>query len=167
VRFEMRSSAELAEPPASVDIITTTFVNHEIFPDASFVEFLRRVRVVGRQAFIFNDYVRSPGCLAGMSLLRRVAVYAHLVPNVEAWLPHDLGSRAALLLSQPPSVRQLALDSGLQSMRRSFTMGEYRDLFRQAGYPEGSLRCSHRERVSVQDLLGTRCRITCRVDLSS
>merc|ERR1712061_808062 len=80
LRFELRSSAELVEPPKSVDIVTTNFVNHEIFPDASFVEFLRRVSLVGRSAFIFNDYVRSPGCILGTSLLRRVAVYAEAVP---------------------------------------------------------------------------------------
>jgi len=166
LRFELRSSAELAEPPKSVDVVTTTFVNHEIFPDASFVDFLRRVSLVGRQAFVFNDYVRSPACLVGMALLRHAAGYAHLWPGVEAWLPGALGARAAVFLSQPSAVQQLALDGGLQSMRRSFTLREYTDLFRQAGYPEGALRCSNSEGLSLHDVLGARCRIACRADLT-
>merc|ERR1719277_1990056 len=40
LRFEHRAAAELSEPPKSFDVVTTTFVNHEIFPDADFVEFL-------------------------------------------------------------------------------------------------------------------------------
>merc|ERR1712187_759897 len=166
LRFELRSSAELVEPPKSVDIVTTNFVNHEIFPDASFVEFLRRVRLVGRSAFIFNDYVRSTGCILGTSFLRKIAKYAEAVPGVEAWLPGDLGARAAVLLSQAPPVQELLLDGALQSMRRSFTMAEYEALFKEAGYPEGALRCSAGEGSSWQDFLGTRCRIACRADLT-
>jgi hypothetical protein len=37
-------------------------VNHHIFPDEAFVDFLRRLRVVGRRAFIFNDLERSGLC---------------------------------------------------------------------------------------------------------
>merc|ERR1712060_108124 len=166
LRFEHRSSAELVEPPKSVDIVTTNFVNHEIFPDASFVEFLRRVSFVGRSAFIFNDYVRSPGCILGTSLMRRIAGYGQAVPGVEAWLPGDLQARAAVLLSQEPPVQQLLLDGALQSMRRSFTMVEYEALFKEAGYPEGSLKCSSGVGSSWQDFLGTRCRIACRADLT-
>jgi len=166
LRFELRSSAELVEPPKSVDIVTTNFVNHEIFPDSSFVEFLRRVSLVGRNAFIFNDYVRSPGCLLGTSLLRSVAGYGQALPGVEAWLPGDLKARASVLLSQAPSVQQLLLDGALQSMRRSFTMDEYQALFKEAGYPEGALRCSFGAGSSWQDFLGTRCRIACRADLT-
>jgi len=166
LRFELRSSAELIEPPNSVDIITTNFVNHEIFPDANFVEFLRRVSLVGRKAFIFNDYVRSPGCLVGTSLLRSVARYGQALPGVEAWLPGALQARAAVLLSQAPSVQQLLLDGALQSMRRSFTIDEYDALFTQAGYPAGALKCSSSEGSSWQDFLGTRCRIACRADLT-
>merc|ERR1712039_67132 len=167
LRFEHRSSAELVEPPKSVDIVTTNFVNHEIFPDANFVEFLRRVRLVGRSAFIFNDYVRSPGCILGTSLLRRIAPHGQAVPGVEAWLPgEDLQARAAVLLSQEPPVQQLLLDGALQSMRRSFTMAEYEAMFKEAGYPEGALRCSSGVGSSWQDFLGTRCRIACRADLT-
>merc|ERR1712060_208536 len=166
LRFELRSSAELDEPPKSVDIVTTNFVNHEIFPDASFVEFLRRVSLVGRSAFIFNDYVRSPGCILGTSLLRRVAGYSQVLPGLESWLPGNLQARAAVLLSQAPQVQQLLLDGALQSMRRSFTMGEYMALFKEAGYPEGALRCSSGMGSSWQDFLGTRCRIACRADLT-
>lgn len=166
LRFELRSSAELVEPPKSVDIVTTNFVNHEIFPDASFVEFLRRVSLVGRSAFIFNDYVRSPGCILGTSFLRRIAGYGQDLPGVEAWLPGDLQARAAVLLSQAPAVQQLLLDGALQSMRRSFTLGEYEALFKEAGYPEGSLKCSSGVGSSWQDFLGTRCRIACRADLT-
>merc|ERR1712060_334827 len=166
LRFEHRSSAELVEPPKSVDIVTTNFVNHEIFPDASFVEFLRRVSLVGRSAFIFNDYVRSPGCILGTSLLRTVAGYGNDVPGVEAWLPGDLQARAAVLLSQAPPVQQLLLDGALQSMRRSFTMAEYEALFKEAGYPDGSLKCSSSVGSSWEDFLGTRCRIACRADLT-
>merc|ERR1712107_331519 len=115
LRFELRSSAELSEPPKSFDVITTTFVNHEIFPDAEFVDFLRRVRVVGRKAFIFNDFVRSFGCLTSMSLLRSFAEYGRLLPGVEAWLPGDLKVKAGAFLSQPPSVLEFILDAGLQS----------------------------------------------------
>merc|ERR1719167_1659534 len=102
-----------------------------------------------------------------MSLLRSIAVHAHVVPGVERWLPSELRARATILLSQSPPVQELLLDGGLQSMKRSFTMGEYRDLFRQAGYPEGSLKCSHSEQWSLQDVLGTRCRIACRADLTA
>jgi len=166
LRFELRSSAELDEPPQSVDVVTTTFVNHEIFPDANFVDFLRRVRHVGRKAFIFNDYVRSPGCLVGVATMSSVAGYLREAPGVAAWLPGALQARAADFLAQTPSVQRLLLDGAFQSMRRSFTMGEYEALFRQAGYPEGALRCGHRGRWSLQDLLGGGCRVACRVDLS-
>merc|ERR1712107_330729 len=115
LNFEHRSSAELAEPAKSFDVVTTTFVNHEIFPDTEFVDFLRRVRVVGRRAFIFNDFVRSFGCLTSMSLLRSFAEYGRLLPGVEAWLPGDLKVKAGAFLSQPPSVLEFILDAGLQS----------------------------------------------------
>merc|ERR1712203_1188356 len=166
LRFEHRSSAELVEPHKSVDIVTTNFVNHEIFPDASFVEFLRRVSRVGRSAFIFNDYVRSPGCILGTVALGRIAGYGQAVPGVEAWLPGDLQARASVLLSQETPVQELLLDGALQSMRRSFTMSEYEALFQEAGYPEGALRCSSGVGSSWQDFLGTRCRIACRADLT-
>merc|ERR1711933_499823 len=166
LRFELRSSAELVEPPKSVDIVTTNFVNHEIFPDTSFVEFLRRVRLVGRSAFIFNDYVRSPGCILGNVALGRAARYGQSLPGVEAWLPGDLQARAAILLSKAPRVQQLMLDGALQSMRRSFTLSEYEALFKEAGYPEGALKCSSGVGSSWQDMLGTRCRIACRADLT-
>lgn len=166
LRFEVRSSAELSEPPKSFDVLTTTFVNHEIFPDADFVEFLRRVRVVGRKAFIFNDFVRSFGCLTSMSLLRSLAEYGRMLPGVEAWLPGDLSVKAAVFLSQPPPVLEFILDAGFQSMKRSFTVEEYHSLFGEAGYPKGSLTCSRGEGFYWQDFFGASCRLTCTADLA-
>jgi hypothetical protein len=166
LRFEKRSSVELSEPAKSVDVITTTYVNHEIFPDADFVDFLRRVRTVGRRAFIFNDFVRSFGCLASMSLMRGAASYGQMLPGVEAFLPGDLKLKAGIFLSQTPSVLDFVLDGGLQSMRRAFTMAEYREFFREAGYPKESLHCDREDGFYWRDFLGLTCRVICTVDLA-
>jgi 2-polyprenyl-3-methyl-5-hydroxy-6-metoxy-1,4-benzoquinol methylase len=46
----------------SFDIVTTTLVNHHIFPDSAFVDFLLYIRRVGKTAFVFNDLYRSFPC---------------------------------------------------------------------------------------------------------
>eukprot|EP00928_Gymnodinium_smaydae_P054703 TRINITY_DN38437_c0_g1_i1.p1 TRINITY_DN38437_c0_g1~~TRINITY_DN38437_c0_g1_i1.p1 ORF type:complete len:337 (+),score=55.64 TRINITY_DN38437_c0_g1_i1:63-1013(+) len=166
LRFELRSSAELSEAPGSIDVLTTTFVNHEIFPDEDFVEFLRRVRTVGRQAFIFNDFVRSFGCLSSMSFMRDFAGYASILPaGLDSWLPGDLKVKARAFLSLPPHVLDFVLAAGQQSMRRAFTMTEYQALFKQAGYPDSALKCDRGKGFYLQDFFGVSCRVTCTADL--
>mmetsp|Transcript_153582 Transcript_153582/g.491064 ORF Transcript_153582/g.491064 Transcript_153582/m.491064 type:complete len:255 (+) Transcript_153582:224-988(+) len=173
LRFELRSSVELSEPPNSFDVITTTFVNHEIFPDTVFVDFLRRVGRVGRQAFIFNDFVRSFGCLAGASVVHPlIRNFGPTLDLVVDWLPIGAEDRANLkakleaFTSQTPFVMKFALDSGFQSMRRSFTVNEYKALFKEAGFPEGALRCNREEGFVFQDFLGDTCRMVCVADLT-
>merc|ERR1719277_85828 len=165
LRFEHRAAAELSEPPKSFDVVTTTFVNHEIFPDADFVEFLRSVRLVGRKAFVFNDFVRSFGCIASLTNLRRFSSLGRLLHSAQV-LPVSLQGKADVFLSPPPNVSDFILDAGLQSVKRAFTIQEYRVLFREAGYPEGSLRCSRDAGVPWQDALFNTCRITCVADLA-
>ncbi|CAM9160102.1 unnamed protein product, partial [Ectocarpus fasciculatus] len=62
LHFEHRQVDEMVQDEDAFDVVTTTFVNHHIFPDEEFVKFLQYVRRVGRVAFIFNDLDRSLKC---------------------------------------------------------------------------------------------------------
>lgn len=165
VRFEHRSVVELNEPENSYDIITTTFVNHHIFPDEAFVDFLVRVRSVGRVAFIFNDLHRTSVCVAKTSLALTLVRYLdvdHIIARI-----NELGSSSVLsqllrvFRSRPG--RSLAIDGGILSAKRAFTIPEYYDLFRQAGYPDNALQCTRLD--DWWDVMTPSCRVTCVADL--
>lgn len=169
VRFESRRESELNEEPKSVDIITTNLVNHHIFPDEQFVEFLRRVAVVGRQAFVFNDLHRSLKCIlstdASFLLLRHLGMEKLL--KVAAFLPPFLGDALVrykdILYNDRPAL-DLFIDGGMLSMRRSFSIAEYEQLFAQAGYPPGALQCTRLDKW--YETLESTCRVVCVADLT-
>jgi len=179
LRFEHRSSVELSEPPKSFDVVTTTYVNHEIFPDAVFVDFLRRVKAVGRKAFIFNDYFRSLDCLVPSYLWFKISAHGHALAGLGIedslrWLGliseeqlAELKARQAVPLAQSPAALKLASDAGYQSMRRAFSLDEYKQLFRQAGFSDSALKCTRHDRWSMERVIGATCRVTCFVDLTA
>jgi len=177
LRFEHRSSVELSEPPKSFDVITTTYVNHEIFPDEAFVDFLRRARVVGRKALIFNDYFRSFSCLVPAYLWFSLSAHGHMAARLrlEDWLRvlitdeyrSEMKARQAVPLAQTPAALKLASDGGYQSMRRAFSLDEYRQVFRQAGFPASALKCTRHDSWSLGEVVGATCRVTCFADLTT
>jgi len=169
VRFEIRRESELNEEPKSVDIITTNLVNHHIFPDDQFVDFLRRVAVVGRHAFIFNDLHRSTKCIlstdASLLLMRHLGMDNLLA--LAAFLPSFLGDaviRYKDILYNNRLALDLFIDGGMLSVRRSFSIPEYAELFAQAGYPPGALQCTRLDRW--YETLESTCRVACVADLS-
>ena len=76
VRFDYKSAAALEVDENSVDVITTTLVNHHIFPDDEFDEFLRRVKINARRAFIFNDVYRSFFCYSKAYMMAEAVRFA-------------------------------------------------------------------------------------------
>lgn len=188
VLFEWRSAVELDEPPNSFDVITTTLVNHHIFPDSAFVDFLRRVRVVGTRAFVFNDLIRSGPCYtksvmhvtairtvgarpslwvmeAAVAVVQRVAT---LHPLLEATLTFPLAQLSTsvrflrIFAADRPAI-ELTLESGLASVERAFTHEELRSLVAEAGYDESALQCSNSGEAWF-NLVDT-CRMACILDL--
>lgn len=164
VRFEHRSAVELDEPENSYDIITTTFVNHHIFPDEAFIDFLVRVRSVGRIAFIFNDLHRTSICVAKTSLALTLIRYL----NVDRIIArsHEHGNSVLLKLLRvfrSRLGRSLAIDGGILSAKRAFSIPEYYDLFRRAGYPDNALQCERMD--GWWDIMTPSCRVTCVADL--
>jgi len=188
VLFEMRSAVELDEPPDSFDVITTTLVNHHIYPDSAFVDFLRRVRVVGRRAFVFNDLIRSGPCYtksvmhatairtvgARPSLWVMEAVEAavqrvvKLHPLLESSLAFPLEQLSTsvrflrIFAVDRPAV-DLTLESGVASVEKAFTHDELRGLLAEAGYKDSALQCSYsgEEWFNLVD----PCRMACILDL--
>jgi 2-polyprenyl-3-methyl-5-hydroxy-6-metoxy-1,4-benzoquinol methylase len=170
VRFESRRESQLNEAPKSVDVITTTLVNHHIFPDEQFVDFLKRVAVIGRQAFIFNDMHRSLKCLisndATMSAIKYLGV--DVLKTVASYLPSALADtllRYEHIFSHasPPAIGLFA-DGGMLSMRKSFTLAEYERMFELAGYPRGALQCTRLDKW--YQTLDATCRVVCVADLT-
>ena len=135
VRFEGRRESELNEPPKSVDVITTTLVNHHIFPDEAFVEFLKRVAVVGRQAFIFNDHHRSLKCILATDIQMLTGKYIGLsnLHRHAAYLPPSLAVTVAryepIFRNRSRNAAELLIDGGMLSLRRSFSLSEYKAMF--------------------------------------
>jgi 2-polyprenyl-3-methyl-5-hydroxy-6-metoxy-1,4-benzoquinol methylase len=170
VRFESRRESQLNETPKSVDVITTTLVNHHIFPDEQFVEFLRRIAVIGRQAFIFNDMHRSFKCLIANDI--NMMAVKHLgvdgVTKLAQYLPESLANTVLryqhVFAKRSKEAIGLFADGGMLSMRRSFTLYEYKKLFKQAGYPEGALQC--RRLDHWYQTLDATCRVVCIADLT-
>lgn len=170
VRFESRRESQLSENRKSVDIITTTLVNHHIFPDDQFVDFLKHVAVIGKQAFIFNDFHRSAKCVIGndiafMASLRYIGM--EWLSSHSKYLPASV--RDTMLRYQHifPKDRlgvDLVADGGMLSMRRSFTLSEYDKLFAQADYPKDALRCTRLDKW--YELVENTCRVVCTVDLT-
>jgi len=156
VHFTYQNDPRLQEGDNSVDIITTTFVNHHIFPDEEFVSFLRKVSRVGRKAFIFNDFYRSSFCLAKYSF--QTFSLRHLPLSI---LERGGGSIATLFRVRPG--KELVLDGGILSMKRSFSQRDYVEMFEVAGYPDGSLQCT--DTHSWLDVSSV-CRLACIVDLT-
>jgi ubiquinone/menaquinone biosynthesis C-methylase UbiE len=167
VRFESRRESQLNEAPKSVDVITTTFVNHHIFPDEQFVEFLRRIATIGRQAFIFNDFHRTFKCLIANDI--HMLAIKHLgVAKIAQYMPESMANAALryqhVFLNRSQEAADLSADGGMLSMRRSFTLTEYKKLFKQAGYPEGALQC--RRLDQWYQTLDATCRVVCIADLT-
>lgn len=169
VRFESRRESELNEDAKSVDIITTNLVNHHIFPDEQFVDFLRRVATIGRQAFIFNDLHRSTKCIlstdASLLLMRHVGMQNLL--KLATFLPPFLGDAIIrykdILYNGRPAL-DLFIDGGMLSVRRSFSLPEYAQLFEQAGYPPHALKCTRLDKW--YETLESTCRVVCVADLT-
>lgn len=167
LHFEHREVQDMVQDEDAFDVVTTTFVNHHIFPDDSFVTFLQYVRRVGRVAFIFNDLNRSPLCysktVVGLNIIRYVGSTL-LLPIIDflfmIYPPGseflDFARRFLSVLYDRPGL-DMIVDSGILSVARSFSRSELNDMFRRAGYPEGSLQC---------DDYVTSCRYVCYADLT-
>jgi 2-polyprenyl-3-methyl-5-hydroxy-6-metoxy-1,4-benzoquinol methylase len=170
VRFESRRESQLNEAPKSVDVITTTLVNHHIFPDEQFVDFLKRVAVIGKQAFIFNDMHRDLKCLlsndATMSAVKYLGMGA--LKTVASYLPSVLADTLLryehIFSHASPSAVGLFADGGMLSMRRSFSLAEYDRMFELAGYPLGALQCTRLDKW--YQTLDATCRVVCVADLT-
>jgi len=169
VRFESRRESQLNEERKSVDVITTTLVNHHIFPDEQFIDFLKRVAVIGKQAFIFNDFHRSAKCIIGndISFLALRYIGMERLSYLAKYLPTSVSNtllRYKHIFSKDRAGVDLVVDGGMLSMRRSFTLSEYDRLFAQAGYPKDTLRCIRLDKR--YELLENTCRVVCTVDLT-
>ena len=165
LHFEHREVEDMVQEEDAFDVVTTTFVNHHIFPDEEFVSFLRYVRRVGRVAFIFNDLDRSPQCfvktLVGLNIIRYVGA-KFLKPIVEGLLyiyptgkELDFTNRFLGVLYDRPGL-ELIVESGILSVARSFSRAELDSVFAQAGFPAGALQCENYKES---------CRYVCYADL--
>ena len=151
VQFELCPVSEMPQIENSYDVITTTLVNHHIFPNEEFINFLKYIRRVGRKAFIFNDQYRSVPNYAMSylflnSLRNETSSYVcSFLEIVQFIIPLDLFSFALKIgraLSNRPSTN-LIIDGGLRSIEKSFTMTELKEMFKLAGYPDGALQCEY------------------------
>lgn len=166
LRFEHRPVDAMVQEEDAFDVVTTTLVNHHIFPDEEFVNFLRYVRRVGKVAFIFNDLNRSFRCYTktyfGLTLILLVGsnLLSPVVNALHSLRPSDSLEyirRALVVFREDRAGINLAIPSGIESVERSFSQSELEALFRQAGYPEGALTC---EEYAIS------CRIICYADLT-
>lgn len=169
VRFESRRESQLNEAPKSVDVITTTLVNHHILPDEQFVDFLKRVAVIGRHAFIFNDMHRSLKCVlsneAAFLALRHVGPSNLL--KLAQYMPQFLAkaiTRYEHIFTEGRPAMDLFIDGGRLSMKRSFSIPEYERMFALAGYPAGALKCTQLDKW--YETLEANCRVVCVADLT-
>jgi hypothetical protein len=182
VRFELRPESKLAEMRKSFDIVTTTMVNHHIFPDEVFVEFLKQIAVVGKKAFIFNDFHRTTGCILMNDLqfliirhigLDTVAGFVDtVVVPIVANIPIlrrplsgiiDSATRYKDIMSNSRPGIDLVVDGGMLSMRRAFSLAEYKKVFAQAGYSAQALNCHRMDEMWF--VPGDTCRVICVADL--
>jgi 2-polyprenyl-3-methyl-5-hydroxy-6-metoxy-1,4-benzoquinol methylase len=170
VRFEYRSAAALEISENSVDVITTTLVNHHIFPDEEFVEFLRRVKINAKKAFIFNDVYRSFTCyaksyvmgeavrLVGIkNMLRPLKLLHGLFPTSKQF-SHALAFEDVMRSDRPGL--ELIIDGGILSTARSFSMPELMAALRGAGIAEDRVHCT-----TSEDVVLAPCRLACIVNL--
>ena len=177
VSLEYRETPQLAEPDKHYDVIVTNFVNHHIFPDENFITFLKNVARVGKKYFIFNDFERSLFCITSNYLLfssfKEYGAEAVLdIANKYSPFPMSVESSESINAyrdilrtgKRPKESLDLLFDGGMLSMRRSFSMKEYKKLFQAAGYPEDSLKCQSLFRPS--DPLSYTCRVVCVADLT-
>jgi len=58
LKFELRNTPELNEPPKSYDIVTATLVCHHL-SDEEIIDFLKRAKLVARKNIIINDLQRN------------------------------------------------------------------------------------------------------------
>lgn len=177
VKFEKRPQPQLNEGYKSFDVVTTTFVNHHIFPNEEFVAFLEKVAFVGKQTFIFNDYYRSLKniILNDIQLLSLKYIGINNLINLATYIPsfsllysirEDIFERLNMLKSVFYDNRagfDLVVDGGLLSMRRAFSYEEYVEYFKLAGYPEGALTC---KTLNKWYEITETCRVVCSADLS-
>lgn len=187
VRFELRAAVELSEPKNSFDVITTNLVNHHIFPNEAFVEFLRRVRLSGHKAFIFNDLYRTPVCYiktvafvemirlcGGKPFIKILQMFRLLVLKTSKLIPSltsfwnlllkdiDMALRNLEIFREDRPGESLALDGGIASVERAFSFDELRVLLAEAGFAEESaLECSYSGVAPSVEL----CRMACLLDL--
>jgi 2-polyprenyl-3-methyl-5-hydroxy-6-metoxy-1,4-benzoquinol methylase len=169
VRFESRRESQLNEPPKSVDVITTTLVNHHIFPDEQFIDFLKRVAVVGKQAFIFNDMHRSLKCMITNDINMLAVKYLGMdtILQIAEYLPPSLArtvGRYRYIFTRSKEATDLFTEGGMLSMRRSFSMREYQKMFARAGYPPEALQCKQLDQW--YHVLDATCRVVCTADLT-
>ena len=170
VRFESRQVSQLNETAKSVDIITTNMVNHHIFPDEEFVGFLKRVAIVGKHAFIFNDFYRSLRCIVSndINMLALKYIGMETVAKLSEYLPKDVADSAMrynhIFTKERHGSKDLAAEGGMLSMRRSFSLEEYKRMFHLAGYPEEALQC--RVLNKWYETVEATCKVVCTADLT-
>jgi 2-polyprenyl-3-methyl-5-hydroxy-6-metoxy-1,4-benzoquinol methylase len=166
LHFEHREVEDMVQQEDSFDVVTTTLVNHHIFPDESFIEFLKYVRRVGKVAFIFNDLNRSPQCyiqtFIGLNIIRYIGskIFLPVVNILSVMCPaiefFDFTRRYLSVLYDKPGL-DMIIDSGILSMARAFSRSELDMMFQRAGYPADALHCEE---------YATSCRYVCYADLS-
>lgn len=161
VSFELRSEAALKEEAKSYDVVTTTLVNHHIFPDEAFVDFLKQVARVGKDVFIFNDLYRSSKCIATNEF--SLTALRYLPFELLYWISPDVMARYVDLFKLPRLGLSLFIDGGLLSMHKSFSLSEYRAHFLAAGYPEDALQCNTMNKW--YETFQSTCRVVCTADL--
>jgi hypothetical protein len=172
VRFELRTESELASMKNTFDLVTTNLVNHHIFPDEAFVEFLKQVAIVGKKAFIFNDFHRTAGCILANDVmfsavryigLENIVAVTNKLKGLLPFIDVDGVNRYRNIMNSSRPGIDLVVDGGMLSMRRSFSLSEYKTMFQRAGYPDNSLQCYRLDRrYNLQDT----CRAICVADLS-
>lgn len=80
LKFELRTTPELNEPPKSYDIVTATLVCHHL-SDEQIIDFLKRAKLVARKCIIINDLQRSRLSYFGASILMPLFFPNRLVKN--------------------------------------------------------------------------------------
>lgn len=151
VRFELCPVNEMIQTENSYDIITTTLVNHHIFPDEEFINFLKYIRKVGRKAFIFNDVYRSfPIYFMSLCFLNFIrddtranytrSFFQYLYDNIYPLEVFKISYEMIDVISNRPG-SSLLIDGGIKSIEKSFKYSELVEMLKLAGYPDNSLEC--------------------------
>lgn len=78
IAFELRKKPELDEPLGSFDVVTSTLVCHHL-SDTQIIDFLKRAKVVARQAIIINDLHRHWLAYYGFKIISRAFFHNRLI----------------------------------------------------------------------------------------